>query len=122
MGKAIAQKPPKPPTPLRGAAKSCLGYRRLPLRSALYKTYIQIKYKSSHIYCREEICVYSFYRVKAMLTINITIYVLCIHKFIDINQICIKVIAIHALYLISIYYHFLLYFFVFLYIIERNRR
>mgnify|MGYP001780472852 FL=1 len=61
MGKAIAQKPPKPPTPLRGAAKSFLGYRLLPLRSALYKTYIQIKYKSSHIYCREEIGVYAHY-------------------------------------------------------------
>ena len=42
-------------------ASSFLGYRLLPLRSALYKTYIQIKYKSSHIYCREEIGVYAHY-------------------------------------------------------------
>ena len=55
------QKPPKPPTPLRGAAKSFFGYRLLPLKSALYKTYIQIKYKSSHIYCKEEIGVYAHY-------------------------------------------------------------
>ena len=72
MGKAIAQKPPKPPTPLRGVAKSFLGYRLLPLRSALYKTYIQIKYKSSHIYCKEEIGVYAHYAyIPNRLTIRI---------------------------------------------------
>ena len=36
------QKPPKPPTPLRGAAKSFFGYRLLPLKSTLYETCIQI--------------------------------------------------------------------------------
>ena len=40
--KAIVQKPPKPPTPLRGAAKSFLDYRLSPLKSTLYETYIQI--------------------------------------------------------------------------------
>ena len=48
--KAIVQKPPKPPTPLRGAAKSFLDCRLFPLKSIFYETCIQIKYKSSHIY------------------------------------------------------------------------
>jgi len=59
--KATHPPPPPPPPPRGGAAKSFSGYRLLPLRSALYKTYIQIKYKSSHIYCREEIGVYAHY-------------------------------------------------------------
>ena len=36
------QKPPKPTTPLRGAAKSFLDYRLSPLKSTLYETCIQI--------------------------------------------------------------------------------
>ena len=55
--KASKANPPR----FAGSLKSFLGYRLLPLRSALYKTYIQIKYKSSHIYCRKEIGVYAHY-------------------------------------------------------------
>jgi len=36
------QKPPKPFTPLRGAAKSFLDYRLSPLKSTLYEICIQI--------------------------------------------------------------------------------
>jgi len=62
MGKAIAQKPPKPPTPPPRGGAAVFGRWGLPPPPAtLLHTHIQIKYKSSHIYCREEIGVYAHY-------------------------------------------------------------
>ena len=82
MGKAIAQKPPKPPTPLRGVAKSFLDCRLFPLKSIFYETCIQIKYKSSHIYWEKGKDVYAqiaytplFYmKIEIILFYSVQIY------------------------------------------------
>ena len=75
--KAIVQKPPKPTTPLRGAAKSFLDYRLSPLKSTLYETCIQININRRIYIGEEKFGVYAQIAYTTPLYMKIEIIIFC---------------------------------------------